>query len=74
IAVQCLRTSGTTVYACSNEVSGFILGASDDDGATFTPKLHLATIRGAIACAASAPAAACAADWPALRDSLGVPP
>ncbi len=73
VAVQCLRTSGTTLYVCSNEVSGFILGASEDDGATIQAKLHLATIRGPLACPASTPGAACAADWPALRrDTLGI--
>ena len=74
VAVQCLRTSGTTLYVCSNEVSGFILGASEDDGATIAPTLHLATIRGPLTCPASTPGAACAADWPTLRDSLGLLP
>jgi photosystem II stability/assembly factor-like uncharacterized protein len=74
IAIQCLAASGDTVYACSNEVSGFILGASKDDGATFSPVLHLYGVRGPLACGASTSEAACVADWPALRDSLGTPP
>src|SRR5262249_13015982 len=35
--VECLATSGTTLYACSTEPSGFLVGSSDDDGATFAP-------------------------------------
>ncbi len=74
IAVQCLTASGGTLYACSNEVSGFILGASRDDGATFTPVLHLYGVRGPLACADGTSQAQCVADWPPLRDSLGSGP
>ena len=74
IAVQCLRATGATLYACSNEVSGFVLGASTDDGKSFSPILHLTSIRGPLACSASSPTSACAADWPALEDTLGFPP
>ena len=74
IAIQCLTASGDTVYACSNEVGGFILGASKDDGATFSPMLHLYGVRGPLACGGSTSQAACVADWPALRDSLGTAP
>jgi photosystem II stability/assembly factor-like uncharacterized protein len=73
VAVQCLKRAGTTLYACSNEVSGFIVGASEDDGATFVAELHLATIRGPLACGASTSSAVCVDDWPAVRDSLGIP-
>jgi hypothetical protein len=44
IHVQCLATRGTELWACSDEVSGFVIGASTDDGATFDAKL--ATITG----------------------------
>jgi hypothetical protein len=71
ILVQCLATSGTTLYACSSESSGFILGASGDDGATFAPKLHLSTVRGPLACAPGTKGHDCASEWPALRDALG---
>ncbi|MEO6420917.1 MAG: MYXO-CTERM sorting domain-containing protein [Polyangiaceae bacterium] len=71
IIVQCLATSGTTLYACSSESSGFILGASEDDGATFVPKLHLSTVRGPLACPSTTEGSACVMDWPTLRDSLG---
>jgi len=72
VQVECLMTSGTTLYVCSNEISGFIVGASDDDGVTFAPKLRLHTVAGPLACPAGAQAGACSAEWPTLRDSLGI--
>ena len=72
IQVQCLTMIGTTLFACSNEASGFIVGTSEDDGATFTPSLHLGCIRGPLACAASASSTQCVADFPALQQQLGV--
>jgi hypothetical protein len=39
IDTQCLATRGTELWACSDAVSGFVAGASTDDGATFTTKL-----------------------------------
>jgi MYXO-CTERM domain-containing protein len=50
IHVQCLATRGTDLWACSDEPSGFIAGISQDDGKTFTAKLHLTTIAGPMAC------------------------
>ena len=72
IQVQCLTSVGPTLYACSNEESGFVLGASTDDGATFKPLLHLKTVRGPLSCAAGSSAATCADSWPALRDTFGI--
>jgi hypothetical protein len=72
VPVQCLRTSGTTLYVCSDELSaGFTLGASVDDGTTIAAKLHVENVRGPLACAASSSTAACAASWPALQQVLG---
>jgi hypothetical protein len=62
IHVSCLATRGAELWACSDEVSkpvGFLAGASTDDGATFTPKLHLDGIQSALACPANATAAQC---------------
>ena len=39
MVVQCLATRGDELWTCSAEVSGFVLGVSTDDGATFTAKL-----------------------------------
>jgi hypothetical protein len=76
IRVRCLRSTGTTLYACSDEVSGFIVGSSTDDGASFTPLLHLSTIRGSLACPATATVttAMCGDMWPAQQEALGVTP
>jgi hypothetical protein len=71
IQVQCLLSTPTALYACSNEASGFIVGESTDDGATFSAMLHLACIRGALACPETASSAQCKADFPALQESLG---
>jgi photosystem II stability/assembly factor-like uncharacterized protein len=54
IVVQCLATRGDELWACSAEVSGFILGVSTDDGATFKSKLPLlGALTGPIACTAN---------------------
>ncbi len=60
IHVQCLVTHGSDLWACSDEVSGFVAGVSQDDGMTFTAKLHLNDISGPIACAPTTTAAQCA--------------
>jgi hypothetical protein len=49
-AVQCLAFQGSRLLACSDEVSGFVVGASTDDGASFTPLLRLSCVRGPLAC------------------------
>jgi MYXO-CTERM domain-containing protein len=71
IQVQCLMTSGTKLYACSNEASGFVIGTSTDDGETFTAKLHLSCVRGPLACPATSVTGQCAVDFPALQERLG---
>ncbi len=50
--IQCLALSGSTLYACAPEVNGFIVGASMDDGSTFSTLLHLCSVRGPLACGA----------------------
>ncbi|MEO8798119.1 MAG: sialidase family protein, partial [Polyangiaceae bacterium] len=72
IQVQCLATSGTRLYACSVESSGFVVGASDDDGSTFTPLLHLDSLRGPLACPSGSTGSICLPDWPATAANLGV--
>jgi hypothetical protein len=72
VPVQCLRTSGNTLYVCSDELSaGFTVGASVDDGASIAPTLHVANVRGPLACPAASSTAACVASWPALQQVLG---
>src|SRR5262249_5039790 len=45
IGIQCLAKVGSTLYACAGETSGFVLGASEDEGASFVPVLHLCGFR-----------------------------
>ena len=70
VHVQCLATSGTTLFACSDPNSGFAVGTSEDLGATFTPRLRLDQIRGPLECAAGSSVSVCVDQWPLLRDSL----
>jgi hypothetical protein len=62
----CLASNGTTLFACSDEKIAFLIGASTDDGATFSALLHSPCLRGALACPASSSTAQC----PILFDSL----
>lgn len=52
--ISCLGISDDGLWACSTERSGFVLGLSKDEGATFEPKLHFCDIRGPVACGADA--------------------
>jgi photosystem II stability/assembly factor-like uncharacterized protein len=73
IQVQCLAVQGKALWACSNEASGFVLGVSKDDGATFEPRLHLAEIKGPIACdPATATGKLCPAAWAKQKVELGI--
>jgi hypothetical protein len=50
IAVQCLALSSDGLWACSDSLSGFIAGLSNDEGRTFDSKLGFCDIRGPMAC------------------------
>ncbi len=72
LQILCLATVGATLYACGNEAnSGFILGSSTDEGATFAPVLKLETVHGPIECLAGTAGAECVNEWPALAKELG---
>jgi photosystem II stability/assembly factor-like uncharacterized protein len=68
LPVLCLAATTNTVYACSDEYSGFTVGASKDNGFSFEPLLHLDTVRGPLACVAGE----CDADWPLVQAQLGI--
>ncbi|CAN5786665.1 hypothetical protein BH09MYX1_BH09MYX1_59110 [soil metagenome] len=73
-AVKCLTATSDRLYACSTEFSsGFVLGESTDDGATFAPILKLNQIRGPLACQSGTETAKCASEWPQLAKSLNIP-
>jgi MYXO-CTERM domain-containing protein len=71
--LQCLAVQTDRILACSTEASGFTVGASTDDGATWTPLLHLNCIDGPVACAASSLVTTqCAPYWATtIQDQLG---
>ena len=76
LIVRCLATKGDRLYACSSQSAdglGFALGASTDDGVSFAPLLRLADLRGPLACPKGTSTAKCAAEWPALASTLGIP-
>ena len=69
LKVQCLARNGSTLWACSNEASGFIAGS----GSPLTARLHLADIGGPLACPAdSLVTKECANDFVKLRNDLGL--
>jgi photosystem II stability/assembly factor-like uncharacterized protein len=41
IHVKCLATLGTDLWACSDDMTGFLVGVSSDYGATFIAEAHL---------------------------------
>lgn len=73
VALQCLRATNAGLWGCSNERSGFVLGVSNDDGATFAPRLtRLCDVRGPLACAeGTSTARECPKQWAQQRSALG---
>jgi hypothetical protein len=72
LRLLCLAAADSTVYACSDEHSGFTIGASTDDGSTFTPLLHLKTVNGPLSCGSNDAEAECEQDWPLVSAQLGI--
>jgi hypothetical protein len=50
IETQCLALADDGLWACSTEKSGFVVGLSKDEGATFETKMHFCDIRGPLVC------------------------
>jgi hypothetical protein len=71
--VECLAVQGNRLLACSTEASGFTVGASTDQGATWTPLLHLNCVSGPLACSAtSLVTTQCGPYWTTtVQDQLG---
>ena len=68
---SCLTWVGARLLACAKEaVDMFSIAASDDDGAHFTPLLHLADVTPA-ECPASSSAGICAREWPPVAAAIG---
>jgi hypothetical protein len=72
--VLCLAFQGARLLACSNDVGTFVVGASTDEGATWTPLLHLACVRGPLACGPTSQVTTqCAPNWLTQQQNLGGP-
>jgi photosystem II stability/assembly factor-like uncharacterized protein len=69
-SVQCLTWAGGRLWECAPIGSGFLVGASVD-GASFSAKVSLKTIRGPLQCAAPSAIDGCDADWKAFRALVG---
>ena len=53
VRVKCLATRNSELWACSDITSGFIVGESLDDGATFMPKMkYVTSVCGPVECSA----------------------
>jgi MYXO-CTERM domain-containing protein len=50
LEIGCLKLNKDGLWACSSEKSGFVVGLSTDDGASFKPQLHFCDIRGPLDC------------------------
>ena len=72
VGVQCLTWSAVGIYACAGEFKdGFTLGFSSNEGATFTSIMHLACLRGPLACGASTDVGkTCPGAWPATVELI----
>ena len=68
-SIECLASAGAELLACSND-EPFALGASTDDGQTFTTLLRLENVSSVLSCNAGTSTAACSAQLPALCATL----
>ena len=64
VHVKCLATRNSELWACGDATSGFIVGESLDDGATFAPKMrYVSSLCGPVECSAdSGTTLGCGAD------------
>jgi photosystem II stability/assembly factor-like uncharacterized protein len=49
---RCLEARGERLYACAGDEDAFLYGASQDQGASWSPLVHLGDITGSLPCAA----------------------
>jgi len=70
---SCLLWTSQGLFGCgTNLPDGFILGASNDHGASFERVVDLSCVRGPLACDDAASAGAtCESAWPAVQVQLG---
>ena len=76
IPVTCLALDGNTLYGCAaDSTDGFAIGKSSDDGANWTPLLHLnQNIMGPAVCGSSTQVCTqCYSAWPTFAMQFGLP-
>jgi MYXO-CTERM domain-containing protein len=75
VGVQCLAWSTVGLYACAGEFkASFTVGLSTDEGASFTPVMHLACVRGPLMCGPETDVGQqCPSVWPATADLIDQP-
>lgn len=73
-APRCLELSGGVLHVCTNQAdSGFAVGASTDEGETFSPLMAYQRLTGPKVCPAGSPSADVCDDlWPAVAVRLGL--
>ena len=73
IGAKCLTWTSAGLYACADEfVDGFAVGLSKNQGATFTPVMHLQVNCGPLACgAATSNGSKCPDAWGATKLTIG---
>jgi MYXO-CTERM domain-containing protein len=72
VGAYCLSWLGNDLVACGKEaIEGFSIGVSHDEGAHFSPVLHLADIVPR-SCPAGSQGTACATEWAPVAKQIGV--
>lgn len=73
IGARCLTWTTAGLYACADEfVDGFAVGLSTNQGATFTPVMHLQVLCGPLECGASTSnGSLCPDAWGATKLTIG---
>jgi hypothetical protein len=68
--IQCLASIDSSLWACAPTSAGYVLGSSNDHGATFASKLKLDGIRGPLRCTAPSAMDVCGDEWSALQSLI----
>jgi len=71
----CLNWSEGGLFGCGDDMlDGYIVGRSEDEGATFERVIDLGCLSGPLACdAATSIGSTCPAEWPTLQQQLQAP-
>ncbi len=68
--IQCLTAIGEALWNCAPTTEGYVLGASNDRGAHFSPRLTLTGMRGPLKCESPSAMGVCAQEWSALQSTI----